>query len=127
MNSRDEQALQQRWHKHVDEQADTIELTWQQVAPKPPLAAQRLWWLATAAAFVIAVSYIGWQQPSPIPERGLATPLEQPMLLADNYRLTLLDKQIQQALLRGADTATLDNLWQQRAQLASPQALQTTQ
>lgn len=127
MKSRDEQALQQRWHKHVDEQANTIELAWQQIAPKPQPATQRLWWLATAATLVVALTYLGWQQQPSRPERSLAAPLEQPMLLADNYRLIQLDKQIQQALLRGADTATLDNLWQQRAQFASPQALQATQ
>lgn len=127
MKSHDEQALQQRWHKHVDEQANTIELAWQQIAPKPQPATQRLWWLATAATLVVALTYLGWQPQPSRPERSLAAPLEQPMLLADNYRLIQLDKQIQQALLRGADTATLDNLWQQRAQFASPQALQTTQ
>ncbi|MBR9907928.1 MAG: hypothetical protein GYB30_07720 [Gammaproteobacteria bacterium] len=127
MKSRDEQALQQRWHKHVDEQANTIELAWQQIAPKPQPISQRLWWLATAAALVVAVTYLGWQQQPPSPARSVATNLEQPMLLADNYRLTQLDKQIQLALLRGADTATLDSLWQQRAQLTSPQALQATQ
>ncbi|CUA84943.1 hypothetical protein [Pseudidiomarina woesei] len=108
-----EKALQRRWNKHVEQHSDSIELTWQQVKPSSP---GRAWALASAAAVVVAVSYIGWQFHAQ-PNAGPAAASDTPMLLANNYTLAALDERIQLALLHGADEATLEYLWQQRALL----------
>lgn len=112
MTKAHENALQQRWHEHVDEQASRIVLSWQQVQPR---SAKKHWWLASAALVIASVSYVTWQtQQQPLVTTPTATA---PMLLVDNYSLTVIDNRIQQALLRGADDETLTQLWQQRARL----------
>ncbi|RUO46738.1 hypothetical protein [Pseudidiomarina donghaiensis] len=109
-----EKALQHRWNNHVEQQVDSIELTWQQVQPNDN--PRRVWKFATAAAIVVAVSYIGWHFHAQ-PNAGPSTGSDAPMLLASNYTLAALDERIQLALLHGADEATLEYLWQQRALL----------
>lgn len=113
MTKQHEKVLQQRWHQHVDKQADRIALSWQQVQPRK---AKSHWWLASAALLIASVSYVTWQTPKQ-PLETTPTATAQPMLLVDNYSLTVIDNRIQQAILRGADNATLTQLWQQREQL----------
>lgn len=111
MNRDYEKALKERWLNHVDQQAQDIDLSWQHFQPSK--LTRKRWYVAAAIAMM--VGYAGWQAQQPL--QPAVTPTSNPMLLADNYALTALDRRIQQALLRGADESTLADLWQQRAQL----------
>lgn len=78
---------------------------------------KRRWplWLAPVG-IAAAVAWLIVLQPSTTLQQE--TP-PKPMLLAGNYSLDALDKQLQRAYLNGADPAEIDALWQRRALLTS--------
>lgn len=70
-------------------------------------------WL-TPVAVAATVAWLMLLQPQTTLPVQTPTP---PMLLAGNYNLDALDKQLQRAYLEGADPAEIDALWQRRAAL----------
>lgn len=111
-----EQVLQQQLNTSVEPERP---VQWQELQDKlgPALKAQTkvrwpLWLAPVAVAATVAwLMLLQPQTTSPV-----QTP-NTPMLLAGNYNLDALDKQLQRAYLEGADPAEIDALWQRRAAL----------
>ncbi|MGQ4275643.1 hypothetical protein ACQ5ES_01120 [Pseudidiomarina sp. E22-M8] len=115
-----ERALQE----HLEQYAEpTQPVTWQDISARKGTsvgvgkARRSRWplWLAPVAA-AAAVAWLWVLQPQQItqPDR-----YDTPMLLASNYSLDAIDRQLQQAYIRGADEAQINALWQQREQLTA--------
>lgn len=111
-----EQVLQQQLNTSAEPERP---VQWQELQDKlgPALKAQTkvrwpLWLAPVAVAATVAwLMLLQPQTTSPV-----QTP-NTPMLLAGNYNLDALDKQLQRAYLEGADPAEIDALWQRRAAL----------
>ncbi len=93
-------------------------VTWQELQAKrqsTTIAKRKIWslWL-TPFAVAAAVAWLWVLQP-----QQMLTPVTNPtpMLLASNYSLDALDRQIQQAYLQGADEKRIQQLWQQRERI----------
>ena len=106
-------------------QAEPLQpVTWQELTARQETAikpaqparskAVALWLTPFAAAAAVAWLMVV----QPLSTNGQARP-QTPMLLAGNYQLESIDRQIQQAYLRGADDATISALWQQREVLTA--------
>lgn len=96
-------------------------LQWQDLAgklgPAHAVKRKRRWtvWL-TPVAVAAAVAWLVVVQPN---TSSPAVHEPQPMLLAGNYSLDAIDKQLQNAYLEGADAAEIDALWQRRETLTA--------
>ncbi|MDX1525358.1 MULTISPECIES: hypothetical protein [Idiomarinaceae] len=109
MTSREEQQLKQQLRQWSAQQTADLHLTW----PKPrrrQLTLARWPWLllptaATLAWFWLAGPYHQQMIPATAPASS-----QQPMLLAADYQLETMDRQIQQAVLAEADSATIEQL-----------------
>lgn len=109
-----EQVLEQRLQAMATSERP---LEWHELSAKlgPAHRPKRHWslWLAPAAA-AATVAWLMLIQP----QATMAPQVQQsPMLLAGNYSLDSLDRQLQRAYLDGADEAEIDALWQRRAAL----------
>lgn len=112
-----ERALQER----LKDYAEPIQpVTWQEISARQEAAIadqapRRRWplWLAPVAA-AAAVAWLWVLQPQQITQ---PTVYDTPMLLASNYSLDALDRQLQQAYIQNADEAQITALWQQRERL----------
>ncbi|MDN7127109.1 hypothetical protein [Pseudidiomarina terrestris] len=114
-----ERALQQRL-EHYAEPARPV--TWQELSARQTARSgttprPRRWplWLTPLAA-AAAVAWFWVVQPQQL----LPVPVsDTPMLLASNYSLDAIDRQLQQAYIQGADEAKINALWQRREQLTT--------
>lgn len=79
--------------------------------PKPHWS---LWFAPAAVAATVAWLMLIQPQTTMAPQVQ-----QSPMLLAGNYSLDALDKQLQRAYLDGADDTEIDALWQRRAALTA--------
>lgn len=111
-----EQVLQQQLNTSAEPERP---VQWQELQDKlgPALKAQTKvrWplWLAPVAVAATVAWLMLLQPQTTLPVQTPNTP----MLLAGNYNLDALDKQLQRAYLEGADPAEIDALWQRRAAL----------
>ncbi|MFC0445125.1 hypothetical protein ACFOD1_09170 [Pseudidiomarina halophila] len=114
-----ERALQER----LKDYAEPIQpVTWQEISARQQATIvdqtpRRRWplWLAPVAA-AAAVAWLWVLQPQQITQ---PTVYDTPMLLASNYSLDALDRQLQQAYIQNADEARINELWQQRERLTA--------
>lgn len=102
-----EQQLKQRLQQWAEQEAADKPLTWQPGWLPARQQPSRWRWLAPGAV-AAAIGWF-WLAPGTSPEPG-----QPPMLLADNYQLDAIDKQLQQAYLISADQQHINDLWQQR-------------
>lgn len=109
-----EQQLKQRLQHWAEQEAADKPLEWQ-AGWLPARKQPSVWrWLAPGAL----AAAIGWFWLVPATTPNVAQP---PMLLADNYQLDAIDRQLQQAYLISADQQHIDALWQQRKAAAADQ------
>ena len=113
-----EQVLRQRLQTQAEPERA---VQWQELAsqlgPTARVKTSRRWslWLAPVA-IAATVAWLAVLQPQATVQ---PQPVASPMLLAGNYSLDSLDKQLQRAYLNGADNATIEALWQRRAALTA--------
>lgn len=111
-----EQVLQQQLNTSVEPERP---VQWQELQDKlgPALKAQtKVRWPLWLAPLAVAATVAWLMLLQPQTTSPVQTP-NTPMLLAGNYNLDALDKQLQRAYLEGADPAEIDALWQRRAAL----------
>ncbi len=105
MKSNDELALQEQLTQWSEEKTAEIELHWNQVNPLQRTDKRWRWaWLLAPVAAVWLWQVIPTQAPVYAPPAALDST---PMLLAGNYSLDRLDRQIQHALVYGDDEQKL--------------------
>ncbi|KFZ32094.1 hypothetical protein IDSA_05330 [Pseudidiomarina salinarum] len=111
-----EQQLKQRLQQWAEQETADKPLSWE--AGWLPARRQPSPWRWLAPGAVAAAIGWFWLVPGTAPD-----PAQPPMLLADNYQLDAIDKELQQAYLISADQQHIDSLWQQRktAAMDSPQ------